>query len=55
MKYWGRLILKCELQEGKKMPKTKLKTVLQAATTNQQQIVSMGAKLCYSKADIAGL
>ena len=49
MKYWGRLILKCELQEGKKMPKTKLKTVLLAATPNPEQIVSMGAKLCYSQ------
>ena len=37
------------------MPKTKLKTVLLAATPNPEQIVSMGAKLCYSKADIAGL
>ena len=37
------------------MPKTKLKTVLLAATPDPELIVSMGAKLCYSKADIAAL
>lgn len=37
------------------MPKTKLKTVLLAATPDPELIVSMGAKLCYSKADIADL
>lgn len=37
------------------MPKTKLKTVLLAATPDPELIVSMGAKLCYSKADISDL
>ena len=37
------------------MPKTKLKTILLAATPDPELIVSMGAKLCYSKADIADL
>ena len=34
------------------MPKTTLKTVLLMATPDPELIVSMGAKLCYSKADI---
>lgn len=34
------------------MPKTKLKTVLLMATPDPELIVSMGAKLCYSKSDI---
>ena len=37
------------------MPKTTLKTVLLMATPDPELIVSMGAKLCYSKADIEQL
>lgn len=37
------------------MPKTTLKTVLLAATPDPELIVCMGAKLCYSKADIKDL
>ncbi len=37
------------------MPKTTLKTVLLAATPDPELIVSMGAKLCYSRADIEAL
>lgn len=37
------------------MPRTTLKTVLLAATPDPELIVSMGAKLCYSKADIEDL
>ena len=37
------------------MPKTTLKTVLLMATPDPELIVSMGAKLCYSHADIEQL
>ena len=37
------------------MPKTTLKTVLLMATPDPELIVSMGAKLCYSRADIEQL
>ncbi len=37
------------------MPKTTIKTVLLMATPDPELIVSMGAKLCYSKADIEQL
>ncbi|MEG2881379.1 MAG: FAD-dependent thymidylate synthase [Christensenella sp.] len=37
------------------MPRTSLKTVLLMATPDPELIVSMGAKLCYSRADIEEL